>query len=122
MDPSVYKLVHVLGVIMIFLSLGGQINYAINGGAKGQNTWRKAAGITHGIGLLLVLVGGFGMLARLGIHWPWPGWVIGKIIIWVLLGATTAMVNRSPGSGRSMWYAVLILGLLAIYFALMKPF
>lgn len=122
MDASVYKLVHILGVIMIFLSLGGQINYAINGGAKDQNTWRKAAGITHGIGMLLVLLGGFGMLARLGIHWPWPGWIIGKIIIWLILGALVSVVNRKPDAGRGMWYVVLILGLLATYFVTMKPF
>jgi hypothetical protein len=119
---SVYKLIHILGILMIFLSLGGQINYAINGGSKDQNTWRKAAGITHGLGLVLVLFGGFGMLARLGIRWPWPGWVFGKILIWVLLGGLVGVATRSPGAGRGMWYIVLLLGLLAAYFAIMKPF
>jgi hypothetical protein len=122
MDISVYKLVHLMGIIMIFLALGSQINYAINGGVTAQNVWRKATGMTHGIGLLLVLVSGFGMLARLGIYWPWPGWVIGKMVIWLLLGSLIAVVSRKPGCGRGMWYAVLILGLLAIYFATIKPF
>ncbi|MCZ6874559.1 MAG: hypothetical protein O7G88_13700 [bacterium] len=119
---SVYKLLHIVGIIMIFLSLGGQINHAINGGSKDQNAWRKAAGITHGVGLFLVLLGGFGMLARLEIHWPWPGWIIGKVVVWLLLGGLVVVVNRKPGTGRGMWYIVIFLGLLAVYFATMKPF
>ena len=41
MAHSVYKLFHLLGIFMTFLSLGGLLLYAINGGAKEQNTWRK---------------------------------------------------------------------------------
>jgi hypothetical protein len=119
---SLYKLLHIVGIIMIFLSLGGQINHAINSGTKDQNVWRKAAGITHGIGLFLVLLGGFGMLARLGISWPWPGWVFVKVVVWLLLGGLVAVVNRKPSAGRGMWYIVIFLGLLATYFATMKPF
>jgi hypothetical protein len=119
---SVYKLFHIVGIVMIFLSLGGQINHAINGGSKDQNAWRKAAGITHGVGLLLVLLGGFGMLARLEIPWPWPGWIFGKMVVWLFLGGLVAVVNPKPSTGRAMWYIVICLGLLAAYFVTMKPF
>ena len=81
----VYKNLHLLGVLMIFVALGGLILQQIQATTREQ-IWRKPVAITHGIGMVLALVGGFGMLARLGIFWPWPGWVLGKIIIWLVLG------------------------------------
>ena len=83
---SIYKIVHLLGVMMVFLSLGGVIMHAINGGEK-EHSWRKPVAITHGIGLLLALVGGFGLLARLGVmHGTLPGWVLAKLGIWFVFG------------------------------------
>ena len=119
---SIYKFLHILGIMMIFASLGGMIHYVINGGTKAQNRWQKAAAATHGLGMVLVLLGGFGMLARLGIHWPWPGWVVGKIIIWIILGGIIALIYRLPNTGKALWYIVLLLGALAAYLAIMKPF
>jgi hypothetical protein len=122
LDVSVYRFFHLLGIMMIFASLGGLIHDVINGGTKAQNRWRKAAAATHGVGIVLLLLSGFGMLARLQIHWPWPGWVFGKIIIWIILGGITALIYRLPNAGKALWYIVLILGALAAYLALGKPF
>jgi hypothetical protein len=72
--------------------------------------------------MVLVLLGGFGMLARLGIHWPWPGWVVGKIIIWIILGGIIALIYRLPNAGKALWYIVLLLGAFAAYLAIMQPF
>ena len=71
MSILVYKLIHIVGIGMIFLSMGGMSMHAILGGERKKNEWRKPAIIGHGVGMLLILVAGFGMLARLGIHWPW---------------------------------------------------
>ena len=53
---SVYKNIHLLGVFMVLMALGGVILHHILGGAR-QHAWRKPVAITHGIGLLLVLLG-----------------------------------------------------------------
>jgi hypothetical protein len=45
---------------MLFLSVGGLIHHMLNGGTKATNAWRKQAAITHGIGIVLILLGGFG--------------------------------------------------------------
>jgi hypothetical protein len=118
---QVYKLVHLLGVLMLFLSFGGLILQAINGGDR-NHPWRKLLMITHGIGILLALVGGFGLLARIGIIWPWPGWAVTKMAIWVVLAALPAIVVRNPSWATAFWWVTLALGGFAAYLAGSKPF
>src|SRR5687767_5655136 len=91
----VYKNLHLIGVFMILMALGGLLLQQINAGTREQ-VWRRPVAITHGIGVVLVLVSGFGMLAQAGILWPWPGWVVGKIIIWLIFGALVALIGRTP--------------------------
>lgn len=119
---SVYKVVHLVGVLMVFLSLGGVATNAINGGQK-NHSWRKPIAITHGIGLLLSLVGGFGLLARLGIiHGGLPGWALAKLGIWILFAVLIAVVSRRPAWARPIWSVIIVLGATAAYLAGSKPF
>jgi hypothetical protein len=117
----VYKNLHLLGVLMIFVALGGLILQQIQATTREQ-VWRKSVAITHGIGMVLALVGGFGMLERLRISWPWPGWVLGKIIIWLVLGVLVALVGRAPALAKWLWWITIALGAIAAYLALNKPF
>ena len=119
---EVYKIVHLIGIFMIMISLGGVAAYAINGGDKANNVFRKGLGITHGIGLVLVLVAGFGLLARIQIHWPWPGWVFVKAAIWLIFAVLSAVAYRMGNKGRSLWYMMILLGAIAAYVAVLKPF
>ena len=72
MSYQIYKIIHVVGLAMIMLGLGGLMFHALGGEKKHDG--RRGMMMTHGGGLFLVILGGFGMLARKGIHWPWPGW------------------------------------------------
>lgn len=119
---EIYKLLHLFGIIMLFMSVGGVMLYALNGGTKADNTWRKTAAITHGIGLVFILVAGFGLLARVGISWPWPGWVFVKLIIWLVLGGVTGLIYKLGPTGKGLWYVVILLGVIAAYMAIFKPF
>jgi hypothetical protein len=118
----IYKVIHLIGIMMIFLSLGGAATYIINGGTK-NHKWSKAVAITHGTGLLLALIGGFGLLARLGItHGGLPVWAIAKIGIWFILAIMTGAITRKPDFARPMWTIIIILGATAAYLAGSKPF
>ncbi|MGH8056713.1 MAG: hypothetical protein ACREOH_05675 [Candidatus Entotheonellia bacterium] len=117
----VYKNMHLIGVFMILVSLGGFILQRIQGSTQAFS-WRKAVAITHGVGMALALLGGFGMLARLGIHWPWPGWIIGKVGIWLVFGALLAVTSRTSIPATSLWWTTIVLAGLAAYLALHKPF
>jgi uncharacterized membrane protein SirB2 len=119
MSYEIYKILHLLGLTLVVLSLGGIIVHTINGGSKATNAFRKGAVITHGVGLLLLLVAGFGMLARLGIH-SFPGWVVGKVIIWLALGAFVAFAYKQ-NLARKLWFAVPVLVVIAATLAITKP-
>ena len=111
-----YKLLHLVGVFLLLISLGGQLVH------KDLGDWRKYLKISHGIGLLLILIAGFGLLARLGIAWPWPLWIHLKILVWVVLGLTPILLRSLPTSGKGLWWVVLALVAFAAYLANFKPF
>jgi hypothetical protein len=118
----IYKNLHLIGVFMILVALGGVIVQQIHAITAPERVWRRSVAITHGIGMILALVGGFGMLARLEIFWPWPGWVIGKIIIWLVFGILVALIGRMPALAKPLWWIIIALGAIAAYLALNKPF
>ena len=118
-----YKLIHLFGILLLMFSLGGLYLQATDDRARVPGGGRKLLGMLHGAALLIILVAGFGLLARLGIsHWvAWPWWVWGKVGIWLLLGATPLIIRASVTFTRSLWLAVPILGAVATYLAIYKP-
>lgn len=114
-----YKIVHILGIALVVLSLGGIFMHVINGGTKASNAFRKGAIISHGLGLLLLFVAGFGMLHKLHLDIG-AAWVVGKIVIWVLLGALVAVAYRKPGLASKLWFGVPILVTIAAVLAVFK--
>lgn len=119
MSYEFYKVLHILGLSLVVLSLGGIILHVINGGSKESNGFRKGAMMTHGIGLLLLLVAGFGMLAKQGIH-SIPGWVAGKLVIWLLLGGLVAVAYKKQALARKLWLVVPVLVFVATTLAIYK--
>ncbi|AVQ13932.1 hypothetical protein [Leptospira santarosai] len=115
---TVYKMIHIFGILLLFTALGGVTLHVLNGGTK-EFSNRKIVAITHGIGLFLILLGGFGMLAGL---WPWPGWVIAKFAIWLAYGGLLTMVYKKPSLAKTFWFGFPLLGLLVVYIAIYKPF
>ena len=118
MPVTVYKVIHLTGVLMVFLSMGGLI-FRSQLGEEG-NRLKRLGGITNGVGMLLALVGGFGLLAKLSIGFP--GWVIAKLGIWIIFGGLIAVANRKPELSYTVWFAVIFLGATAAYLAGAKPF
>ena len=54
---------------------------------------RKLGSITCGIGLLFILVAGFGLVAKLGYNYT-ETWILVKFAIWLLLGGLIVLINR----------------------------
>ena len=119
---EVYKIIHLLGMFGMFLSFGGLLMYVVGGGLKSEFAHRKLVAASHGISLFLILLGGFGMAARLQLHTDWPLWVWIKLGIWVLFGAALAIPYRVPALAKPLWFALPILGAFTAYIVIMKPF
>lgn len=120
-----YKTIHLVGLMMLFISLGG---LALLGGlgadAQRAKPYRAVLSAFHGLGLLLLIVAGFGLLARLGAAKPadWGGWVHAKMVLWLLFGAAVVPLKRMPQLGR-LWLVVLTaMGGVTAWIALFKPF
>lgn len=118
-----YNVVHIVGIVLVMAALGGGAVHALNGGTRATNRARGLLAGLHGGGLLLVLVGGFGMLARLGFRHGanFPGWLWVKLGVWVTAGALLALVGRRPALARPALVALPLLGGLAAYMAIYKP-
>lgn len=123
MSYPFYKILHFVGIFMMLVALAATCMHAATGGSKADNPFRKALGATHGIAALLILTGGFGMLARLGIvQGGLPIWVIVKLAIWVALAAAVALPYLSRTWARALLVAMPVLAALAGATALLKPF
>jgi hypothetical protein len=118
-----YKLIHFLGIFSLLISVALVGAHVLRGGTRADNPHRRTLSIVHGLASFLILLGGFGMLARLDIlQGGLPGWVWGKLVIWLLAGASMGVVYRSAGLARTVVIGVPLLTMIAAYFALYKPF
>ena len=60
----VYKNIHFIGIFMILMALGGLLLHRITGGTQ-RHAWRKPVAWTHGVGMLLILLGTTGLVLLL---------------------------------------------------------
>ena len=119
MSYHAYKVLHLLGVVLLFMALGGLTVAAVRGPVEASV--RRAALIAHGIALAVVLVAGFGLLARLGFMASMPTWAWLKIGIWLLLGLAVVGLKRVPATAKAAWIVLPLLGTAAAWLAVTKP-
>ena len=124
MSHQFYNVVHIVGIILVMSALGGAAVRALTVGAEASPSTRRMLALLHGIGAFLVLLAGFGMLARLGfLHGAsFPGWLWVKLLIWGILAVALLIPRKRPTLARPLLFALPLLGGLAAYMAIYKPF
>lgn len=121
MPYEFYKYLHFLGLFTLFFAFGGVLISAYSGQTLTPAA-RKMAFILHGFGILIILVSGFGLAARLGLVGGLPGWIHAKLGIWLLLAAGIALAKRKGHIGWPLAVLIIGLGSAAGYIATNKPF
>ena len=119
------KAVHLAGVFLVLIGVAGIAADAASGRPKGENPASRLLAALHGLGLLIVLLAGFGMLAKLmrTPSTPSPAWATAKLVIWALFAVLAMVPRRWPRT--ALWVLVgglPLLGAAAAVVAILKPF
>ena len=117
MSYEFYKILHIFSALMLFTALG---TMAV--GTNGKTPIRRIAGVAHGVALTLMLVAGFGLLAKLRIFDSLPAWVMVKFGLWFLLALAPIPLRRHPEWRTWIWSLIPVLGGIAAWLAIAKPF
>lgn len=111
MSPIVYHLAHLVGLILLFVGFGGMLNSSSNS---------KSAAKYHGIGLLILVIAGFGMIAKLKLSYTAP-WVLGKVAIFLVLGVLPVLAKRRVLAPPVLVWVAIILAGVAACLGYLKP-
>ncbi len=116
---QVYKILHLVSLFGVFMCLGALVIHHMNGGARDfpARRWLMSS---FAIFMFLALVGGFGLMARLG--GGMQAWIYTKITLWLVIGAYMSVIVLKPDLSKVDWFVLLLLGATGAYVELFKPF
>jgi uncharacterized membrane protein SirB2 len=112
MSPTFYYVVHVLAAFAL-------IGWTFSACAAPEPARRGKTLMLTGIASLAMVVAGFGLMAKLG--YSFHGWLIAKILCWIVLAALAGIAFRRPGSARVLSLVALAVTGVALYCVYAKP-
>jgi len=118
MDPFLLRnlllTLHIAAAVGVFAGLGAIV-------AASDDRTRKLASALQGISLLILLLVGLHMLFSQQLVKS-GGWWHAKLVIWLILGAAPALVKRKVMPAGVVLGICLLLGAVAAFLGLQKPF
>lgn len=121
MSLEFYRVLHLVGIFLLLMSLGGLGLHIINGGTR-EFANRRLFAITHGIGLVITLIAGFGLLAKLQLMGALPAWAWTKLVVWLWMGVIPVVFYRRREMAKVLWFAVFAVAIFAAWLGIFKPF
>ena len=119
---DLYEIIHIIGIAMLFVAIGSVAIHAANGGTKANTNTRALVSGLFGGGAFLILLGGFGMMARLGlVRGMPPAWLLVKMVLWLVLAGIVLVPYRKPALAKPFALLLPLLAGLAAYMAVYKP-
>ena len=118
MSYELYRTLHIIGIVLLFSSLGALA--AIGG--RTDNRLRGFAAIMHGVAAAVILIAGFGLLARLKMFGGFPPWIWIKLGIWLTLATAVLPLRRKPEFAAWFFLLLPLFGGIAAWLAVYKPF
>lgn len=118
LSHATYNLLHLCGIFLVFTSLGGLWVLSAKAAEGPGDGTRRILAATHGIGLVIILIAGFGMMARLGIMGGWPLWIWIKLAVWLVVAATPMLLRRARSSSTALFLLLSVIGATAAWAAI----
>ena len=112
MSVTFYQILHLVSLFV----LTGYTFYAF---AAPPETRKRVLMIT-GIATFLMLVGGFGLQAKLKVGWP--GWLFVKLACWLALSALAGLGYRRRGAAGALVVAAIAILIVAVLMVYTRPF
>ena len=109
-----YYVLHVAGGILLTA-------FTILATATAGTGKNKRLLMITGILSLVVLVGGFGLLARVYNN-TWPGWVHPKLLCWLVLSLASGMAFRKPAQAKLWGGLAVASAVTAVVMVYVRPF
>lgn len=119
MSYGALRIIHITGIVMTFMGLTGILALKMAGGAPLPK--RLIFHVSHGVGLLTIIVTGFMLAAKIGLHGA-PPWLMGKFVIWLLAAGSMALANRFYRFAGPIVLFFIVLIATAAWLAVYKPF
>jgi hypothetical protein len=115
MSLEFYRVLHMAGLAMLLLGFGGILMPP-----KDAERPRMAMYL-HGAGLAVMVVAGFGTLAKMNQEVMQP-WVIAKMVLWLFAGTLPALVRAGTVPRAFGWIVVVALVTCGAWLAIVRPF
>ncbi len=115
MSYEVYKVIHI--VFIFYFLTGMAISFFKKETPKGVK-------IFTGIASFLILVGGMGLMARVGISHGkgWPLWIKMKFLFWGILAIGGPILAKRLKEKRELaFYGLMLFAVFAAFFAIYQP-
>jgi len=108
MNIQIYQVMHVLSAILLTA-------VTFQAFAAPTPERRKRTLMFSGILSVLVLIGGFGLMAKLGLKFGDNHWLFVKITSWLVVSAMAGIAFRAPGKIRLLSLVTIIAVAAAVY-------
>ena len=120
MDYNTLKIIHLTSLALTFMGLSGILGMKLAGGAT-PLAHRLIFHVAMGLGWFGLVITGFALGAKLGLHSP-PGWMLAKFAIWLVAGASMALATRLSRYAGAIVIFFALLVATAAWLAIDKPF
>ncbi|MDA1272677.1 MAG: hypothetical protein O2960_01305 [Verrucomicrobia bacterium] len=110
MKLQIYQVLHVASMVLLTA-------FIFQTFANPDPKNRRKTGMITGILALLMLIGGFGLVATMKVGFPW--WVIVKLVCWLGLASISGMAYRKPQRIPLLTIvaiALILIAIITVYF------
>lgn len=121
MSYEFYKFLHLTGIFLLISGLMG-VFFTVWSGQNLTGKIKSASFALHGLGLVFILVSGFGLLAKLGLAREMPTWAYAKLGLWAVFALIISLLKRKSHIGMPLYVLLLVCYCAAAYIGIYKPF